>query len=250
MKQDTQFKKISSVSEVASQVAHFLGQDSFDENCWVIFDVDYTLTMPMLEYNERNYPVIQKSLNEILSEIKDRETLDRLCSSSVFLSQTLIEKQLPDVLKNLSQKGARVFALTAALGAEKLRKHRFQTLISLGVNFSGAFDFSEMDLDDIPPYIGYKSGYYNGVLYANGECDSANDKGKVLKSFISKVGKLPTHIVIIDDRKKNLEDLQLALAELGIKFLGLLYTNNREYEVMPEAFLRQRVHGMLNNLEV
>ncbi|MCR5224484.1 MAG: DUF2608 domain-containing protein [Alphaproteobacteria bacterium] len=248
MEQTEQFKRISSVNEVMPAVADFLGSDSFDKNCWIIFDVDYTLTMPTMMYEGRNYPITQRSLISILSEIKDREILDRVCSSSVFLPQTLIEKQLPDALKNLNQRGARVFALTAALGAKKLRKHRFQTLNSLGVNFSDAFDFSEMDLDDIDPYIGYKLGYYNGVLYANGECDLTNNKGKVLKSFIKKIGQRPTHVVIVDDKKKNLENLQAAVTELGINYLGLLYTDSKEYEDLPSDILKQRIEEMQRNL--
>ena len=250
MEQVSQFKKISSVDEVAAQVAHFLEKDSFDENCWIIFDVDYTLTMPTMMYEGRNYPITQRSLVSILSEIKDREILDRVCSSSVFLPQILVDEQLPDALEKLSQKGAKMFALTAALGAEKLRKHRFTTLSELGINFSKAFDFSEMDLDDIASYIGYKSGYYNGVLYANGECDLTNNKGKVLKSFIKKIGQRPTHVVMVDDKKRNLESIQAAVTELGIDYLGLVYTDSREYEDLPETFLRQRVNKMLNNLEV
>lgn len=244
------FKKISSVSEVASEVKRFLEKDSFDENCWIIFDVDYTLTMPTMAYERKDYAVTQRSLAPILKTVTDGVLLDRLCSESVFFPQTLIEKQTPEVITALKERGAKVFALTAVLGAEKLRKHRFETLNKLGINFSDAFDFSEMDLDDIASYVGYKSGYYNGVLYANGECDLTNNKGKVLKSFMKKINKFPTHVVVIDDNERNLKSLCATLAELKTKFLGLLFTDSKEYEALPADFLNQEIRKMQGNLQL
>ncbi|MCR5224486.1 MAG: DUF2608 domain-containing protein [Alphaproteobacteria bacterium] len=247
--QTVPFKKISSISEVASEIERFVGKNAFNENCWVIFDVDYTLTMPTMAYEGKDYAITQRSLAPILKTITDRVLLDRLCSESVFFPQMLIEKQAPEVITTLKRKGVKVFALTAALGAEKLRKHRFETLNKLGINFRDAFDFSEMPLEDVAPYAEYTAGYSNGVLYANGECNPAG-KGKVLQSFMNKINKFPTHVIVIDDNERNLKSLCATLAELKIEFLGLLFTDSNEYEALPADFLNQEVKKMQGNLQL
>lgn len=238
------FEKASSTVEITPLIEGFLSESS---ECWVIFDVDYTLTMPEIMLGKRSYPISKKNMMQALSGIKDKDSFDRTYSSSIFFPRRLIDEKTPEVLSDLRKMGAKVFALTAALGKESLRRLRFDRLKLMGVDFSDAFDFSEVLLDDIPPFLGYRACYSEGILYANGEHGPNCNKGRVLTSFMEKIGRKPSCIVFIDDRKKNLEDLQKTFENTDIKFLGILYIDEKEYEEVPCAAISEQLADLLTN---
>lgn len=237
------FTGITVLRELISLTSSFFSKS---DNCWIIFDVDYTLTMPEIVFEEKSYGISKKNMMEALSDISNDKSFDRTYSSSIFLSRRLIDENAPEVIAELKKNGAKVFALTAALGKDSLRQLRFDRLKKMGVDFSDSFDFSEVLLDDIPPFLGYRARYSNGILYANGEHGPNCNKGFVLTSFMNKIGQKPTHIVFIDDRKKNLEDLQKTFENSEIKFFGILYADKKEYEEVPVDIIRKELTKLLS----
>lgn len=241
------FRTITSIRDVPTLVDKFLSASPKNSDCWIVFDVDYTLTMPTLIHENKNYVVTKESLSKAVADVKDNESFDRAISATLFFPQVLIDKTTPAILDNLRQKG-RVFALTAAVGSEKHKQVRSKTLNTMGVDFSKSFSPSEISLDDIKTYAGQCPSFSEGILYANGEMDPANNKGRVLVSFIEKIKKTPSCIIVIDDRKKNLEDIKKSLT--NIKFLGILYKNLSKYNDAPVEIVKKRISKVLTEKDL
>jgi hypothetical protein len=80
--------------------------------------------------------------------------------------------------------------------------------------------------NDFPLYNNFKPVFYKGLLCSNGEKNSAN-KGDVLINFLNVQKYCPKFVVMIDDRKQALVDVEVSLKSfdpkiqfLGINFLG------------------------------
>lgn len=239
------FKTVSSMSEVPNLVDKFLSENPGENGCWVVLDVDYTLTMPAMIHESKKCAISKESLSKVVVGIKDSKQFDRVISSTLFFPQVLIDEQTPEILYGLRKRGVNVFALTAAVGSEKHKQIRFETLRTIGINFSGAFSFTEASLDDIKPYSGQCPSFSNGVLYANGERDPNNNKGRVLASFMKKIKQSPSCIVVVDDRKRNLEDIEKSLENTNIKFLGVLYNDIKKYDDVPVDVLKKHISDVL-----
>lgn len=244
------FITISSIREVPVLVNKFLSENSEKNNYWVIFDVDYTLTMPMLVHENKKYVVTKESLTKAVEDIKDNEKFDRAISATLFFPQILIDERTLEILRALRKDGAKVFALTAAVGSEKHKRIREKNLNSMGVNFDEAFNFSEASLDDIKPYNDQRPSFSHGILYANGERDPNNNKGCVLASFMRKMWQYPACVVVVDDRKRNLEDIEKSLKNTNIKFLGILHNNVKKYNEAPASVLKKHISDVLKNEDV
>ena len=243
---------ISSMTDVFSKINSFIPEKEQNENCWIAFDVDYTLTVPAIEYNGETRSINHASFHDSLENIKEREDLDIIPAYAVsLLHEKLIDESTPEIIKKMQEKEMRIFALTACLHHEKLNHLRENHLNTLGINFKKAFDFSEVLLDEIEMHIGAHPGYLNGVLYTNGQFGSHN-KGTVLKAFMEKIKKVPSYFVIIDDRKKNLEQLQQIFSDHypDTKFLGILYSAEDQFENVPSDFLRENILGMIKKEKI
>lgn len=62
--------------------------------------------------------------------------------------------------------------------------------------------------------------YLQGILFVG----DYNKKGDVFIPFLSLINQSPKKIVFIDDKRKNVEELEQALAGSGIEYIGVYYT--------------------------
>lgn len=62
--------------------------------------------------------------------------------------------------------------------------------------------------------------YFEGILFVS----DFNKKGDVLLPFLSIVKQKPKKVVFLDDKKKNVEDLEATLSKEGIEYIGVYYT--------------------------
>lgn len=212
------------------------------EDILVAFDIDMTLTQP--DHPATYYPALKKYKLVYKDILKDLSPIQRdaVVTYTSELPQRLIEKDSPKVIKSLQDSGVKVIAFTARLSGHRddhKNKTIFKTrdrLQTMGFHFnvrgvSSYFDF--------PMYAGGYPMIYHGVLSSNGENTS---KGKVLNNFLynhdvvanakrSPFSFRPKVIVMVDDKKSNLEDIQKALAEKNpdIKFVGFEFTGTFDY---------------------
>lgn len=66
----------------------------------------------------------------------------------------------------------------------------------------------------------YPTLYTQGVFFA-GDC---NRKGDVFMPFVAKTGTRPKKVVFIDDKRKNIDELEVLLEKEGIDYVGVHYT--------------------------
>ena len=237
-KEEKPIISVRSINEVQAKVNEILKIQKAEE-VLVVFDVDMTLTQP--DHPATYYPAIKKyqhSLKTIFSDLTPDQQ-DMALTLTTKSPQLLIEKDSPKIVKAMQDKGVKVIALTESLSGHR-DDHKNKTVFkrrdklqSLGFDFSFSpivdvyqsvirFD-KEYDYQSVPLYaMGYPI-FYHGVLCANGENNIG--KGNALSLFLWKlclpsksiskcaiiVDHIPKVIIVVDDKKKNLDDMQNVL---------------------------------------
>lgn len=241
--QEKPMSLVKSIHEVQTKVSEILKTEN-PENVLVVFDIDMTLTQP--DHPATFYPNLKKHQN-VMKNIRDElapEQRDYLATSTLQLPQRLIEKDSPKIIKSMQAKGIKVIALTATLtgswkdSENKIIFKRKDDLQALGFDFS--FQGRVVSYTNFPLYADGYPTLYHGILCSNGE-ESGVGKGKVLSAFLRQVGTtkggayrtgyVPKIIIMADDKKKNLEDVQKAMATdfPDIQFIGIEYQGAFDY---------------------
>lgn len=206
----------------------------------MIFDLDETLTTRKLKYGNKEYEISYDHLKPIINKIDISEDMkyDLLRWGSYSL-QTLIDPKINEVFDSMRVKKLKLLSCTACAS-----KHRFlntETINRIGLNFDDAFDFSEKVLEDIPIDKGEHPVYYHGFIFSNG----GKNKGIAIKSFVDTLETKPQHIIMVDDRKINLANIEEALKNTGIKFIPIYINNNIILEDVPEKILKDYINKIL-----
>lgn len=249
---------VQSIHEVEIKVEEILKtQDAKD--VLVVFDVDMTLTQP--EHPATYYPALKKYsqfLKEIFKELSPYQR-DTAVTLTTKLPQRLIEKDSPKIISRLQAKGIKIIAFTASLSGswkdskDKIIFKRRDALQRLGFNFS--FSGRVVSYMDFSMYADGYPILYHGVLCANGE-NNGIGKGKVLEAFLKQVSHnkdgskyyVPKVVVMVDDKKKNLEDIQKVLLDSypDIEFIGVEYQGTFNYA--PKDVTEADFIGFWNDL--
>ena len=259
---------VHSIHEVQAQVDELL-KTQRAEDILVVFDVDMTLTQP--DHPATYYPAVKKFktfIKNIFASLTPTQR-DIALTLTTKLAQRLIEKDSPKIVKSMQGKGVQVIAFTASLTGHKndnksktIFKRR-DALHNMGFDFS----FQQMVREHNGchwsriAFEKYADGYpmfYQGILCANGE-NNGIGKGKVLVAFLSECSpkicdhkshilfRQDTHveahhckapsvyepkvIVMVDDKKANIEDAKsvLATSHPNILFVGIEYQGAFDY---------------------
>jgi len=220
----------------------------------VAFDIDMTLTQP--NHPAVYYPAIKKYVDvyeTILGQLTPEQKDLAATLTTQLVPQKLVEDGTPQIIKALEQKGVKVIALTSSLAgplpASKdqiiaLRKDQLQ---KMGLDFSKSLQEFVTDLKfiDFKKYAGSYPMFYHGILSANGEGNVS--KGQVLTALLSHIGKVrkpgfrPKVVIMIDDKKKHLEDIgkHLKSYDPSIQFIGIQYEgafNSAPQDISKEDF--------------
>lgn len=200
------------------------------ENILVGFDVTMTITHPQeaaaFYHNIVKYKDIYKDLMAPLS----KESKDKVLTAIQVNPPVLVEPNTPEIIKSLQDKKVKTIAITAVLsgvlneGGEASQNIVYNQLNDLGVDFENSFNTSEIIFTEVDEYNSNHPVFYKGILVTNGE-GNINGKGEVLVSFMKSNNFSPEVIVMIDDKLKNLENMEAALKayNANIKFVGLEY---------------------------
>lgn len=201
----------------------------------VVFDVDYVLTHPAESaYQFANFAQNINFIKKLFLSLSPLQR-DLFANLMVFDSQgsILVEKKTPDLISELQKKGYKTIALTATLTSsiEKmdLKKNRVDSLKKMGIDFSTSFtESNQIDFTSLIPNRETYPLFFEGILFSNGE-NQANQKGVVLKEFLKTTQFTPKQIIVIDDRKPNLDSIYDSLKDSGIEIIGLHYKGSFLY---------------------
>lgn len=215
-------------------------QKTKPEDVLVAFDIDMTLTQP--DHPAAYYPTIikyRKTYKEITEPLSNEQHDLLLMHMVSDVRQKLVEDSTPAVIQALQDQGIRVIAFTASLTGRmgtcnRLEERRYNHLKSLGLNFERAFLLQEIIFKDLPSYRNNYPVFYKGVLCSNGE-KGKTSKGSVLVAFLQALNIKPEVIILVDDKKKHLEDVEvfLNIHNPDVCFIGIEYKGAFSY-VPPE----------------
>ena len=229
--------KIDSMKQVQEKIDAIL-QPYQRDKCLLAFDIDMTLVVP--NHPAAFFPNIKK-YHDIMKECflgLDSEQLDVVLNLLVLnLPQKVIEEDASKIIAQYQQQGIKTIAFTACLSGklgevDRIEQVRYETLKSLGFSFSKTFPaIQDETLEDIPQYRSHHPVFYKGILVSNGE-RGISCKGRTLISFLNKFHFSPQVIVLVDDKRKNLEDVERALKDYNnsIRFVGIEYTKGLSFE--------------------
>lgn len=242
-KEEKSIMPVNSIHEVQAKVDEILKTQQA-EDVLVVFDIDMTLTQP--DHPATYYPSIIK-FRSIIKNIFEHLTpaqRDIALTLTTELTQRLIEKDSPKIVKAMQDKMVNIIALTAILtGSWKDSKNKIifkrrDDLQKFGFNFS--FQGRVVPYMNFPKYVDGYPMLYHGVLCSNGENNEIG-KGKVLGAFLRQVGMtkgsrygsgyVPKIVIMVDDKEKNLVDVQKTLAVdfPDIQFIGIKYEGALDY---------------------
>ncbi|MDE3046269.1 MAG: DUF2608 domain-containing protein [Verrucomicrobiota bacterium] len=182
----------------------------------VLLDIDDTLLIPvqMLGCDEWFQHRMKKHSAEGLSaEDSLEKSLAEWEAVRHLTKMDLVEADTNAIVQRMQAQGYMIMGLTTQGLALATR-----TVLQLGEH--------QIDLLQTAPS---KSDFYlaqnsHGVLYRHGILfTSGTKKGKALLAFCDDIGYKPSRVLFINDKATHLADVESAVQERGIPFLGLRY---------------------------
>lgn len=210
------------------------------EDLYALVDVDYTITVPA--HPATHAPNVKQhytAFNQLTQTLTPDELEKFENLALVQQPQQVIDPKVQSYLAQLKKNQIKTTAITAMLCASltpdthSMTQWRYESLRALDIDFSESFPHIDVfDFTDIPSYLAAHPQYYKGILCTNGELGQ-HHKGTVLDAFLKHTGYRPKVIVMIDDRLKNLEDVQATLQGSSIRFIGLHYQGGLQFVEQP-----------------
>lgn len=182
--------------------------------------------------NMKRFSTISK---RIMKEIPADKQMLFLSLMTVSSDPVLIDDRTPQFLQQVIQRGIPAMALTTANltgqfeKISKMEHWRIEGLRQLGIDFSKTAPFqTPLIFDDLTPYRGNYTTYFNGVLFVN---DTTVSKGEAFLSFLEKTDFYPNKVIFVDDREDKLKSLEAAIQKLDkqIEYHGFHYIGAQNY---------------------
>jgi hypothetical protein len=214
------------------------------EDILIVFDVNYTLIfvdhpamfIPNIKAHAKEMQIVMDGLSK-----EQQNIVIGLATKAD--PQKVVEECIPEVVQRLQSKGIKTLAFSAALSGDLSgldSKAWFRTTLqSFDIDFSLSFPKLESFIfDDFSSYANSYPMYHEGIILTN-----KSDKGAVLVSFLKRTGYHPKVVVLIDNKKSNVGEMDAALKAFDpdIVFIGYDYNRGQEYspqEIDNDSFLK------------
>ncbi len=204
------------------------------EDILVAFDIDMTLIQP--EHPALYYPNMRKHAEIYLDHMK---TLTPAQRDYTILLVTQVGPRRPvedttlETFVSIQKRGVKVIGFTASPAGKidpSCEAHivtRQKYLQEMGFDFSESFPLSldTVVFSDLPHHLEGHPTFHKGILCSNGESHPHVNKGSVLLTWLTHMESQNYHpkvILLVDDRKKNHEDVARVLTP-DIHFKGIEY---------------------------
>jgi phosphoserine phosphatase len=203
-----------------TKLADFI--DHADKDTLLIFDIDSTVVEPVQMLGGDAW--FWNSLQKELKEGKNKEDALNTVIKPWLEAQKVtdvhpVEPNTASVIKRAQESGIKVMALTSR--PHQLAETTLKQLHSVSVDFTLNPPLKK-DMN-----LGADFGrYISGIIFAanlNGDNFVAHNKGAVLVKFLNKLKYNPKKIMFIDDRKKNINNVDEALNSRNIPNLCIRY---------------------------
>ncbi len=208
--------------ETILDLEQFLTHDA--DKTLLLFDVGDVLLVPEGALLQGEVKKMREQLRaEHLSPLGDERHKHLWSQILINEKRQLVEAHTPKIIKDLQEKGVKIMALTALqtgqLGAiESMEDWRLAHLARHGIHFTPVAQNQEHFVLDELYQDGFSPVYKKGALFTYKQ-----SKGQVLTAFLNRINWMPQHIVFVDDKRANIEDVAEASDKLAIPFTGAHY---------------------------
>jgi hypothetical protein len=187
-----------------------------NNNTLVLFDIDHTLLQSIFSSKPRKMQYFSNLIdfcfnNKFTQFIIQKTIIPLLNKVYKLIPQKGVEEEMAKLIHRLQKENIPILALTkrktsnnADVTARQLKK--------IGVDFSK----SKLALKKVvltPP-----ASFAQGIIATAG-----TNKGTILDEFLKKTDSSFSKIILIDDKLKNLYDVDEALKKMNIDFTGIRY---------------------------
>lgn len=213
-----------------------------DAQTLVVFDIDYTLTMPNEPaFHMTLFKQYKPSIKEWIKNLTEEEKFWLAPYLVVHGRSQLIEQGTPHLIASLQQKGVKAIALTACPSIElpsigNLAEWRNREFQAMGIDFYASFPLiAPFQMTSCKEQWGTYPGYYRGILFCNSspflKATGFASKGEVLRQFLEKADWKPHRVIFVDDDSQNLDSVGQEMEKWGVSYTGLLYTGAQSIAV-------------------
>lgn len=133
-------------------------------------------------------------------------------------SMVPVQQTTAGIMRKLQKNGMPMIGLSSRYIEMAYQTH--QQLRSMFIHLERGALYPE----DIELFAPFPAKYIEGILF----CGLKNDKGTTLLNFQNLIKYTPARIVFIDDDLMNLKNIEKAVENRGISFIGLHYTYVKE----------------------
>jgi hypothetical protein len=190
-----------------------------EANTLFAFDLDDTVFYGKNSLSRTNW--FETSLKNMLAKGQTKEEAFKTLLPFYVVVQDhaklrIIDNRLPQIFKTLKEKGSTLIGLTARTPA--LYSSTVEKLHSMNISFSKNDFLNTPYSFDTNKQVWLK----DSIIFCNG-----SNKGKMLKSFLKQAkekGVTFKKVIMIDDTKRHVIDVQNELSSLDIDYLGIHYT--------------------------
>lgn len=188
-----------------------------DEETWFLVDLDNTMFEGAQALGHANwfYDELQQRMQKGMSR---EDAIRDFYPSWIKIQKICRVKPLEDdfvpTLISLQNRGITIMGLT----------HRQPLVANSTVHQVSSLDFefnkTAPSRETLTIPANYTTLYLQGILFVS----DYNKKGDVFLPFLSIINQKPRKVVFIDDKRKNVEELEEALNKIGIEYIGIYYT--------------------------
>lgn len=187
-----------------------------DEETWFLVDLDNCMFEAAQALGHANwfYDELQKKIEKGMSRDEAiAEAYPDWIKTQKACKVKPLDDQFVPTLQALQSKGIPIMAVTHR--QPSVADSTIRQVNSLGCDFLTTAP--SKDSFSVPAKA--STLYLKGILFVS----DYNKKIDVFEKFISVINKSPKRVVFIDDKRKNVEELE-ALAKYGIEYIGIHYT--------------------------
>lgn len=186
-----------------------------DENTWVLFDIDDTLVESELQVGRAKW--FFHEVEKLTSQGYDFETaILELYPEWIHLQEVCPirtpEPQIPQIVYEIQQSAGAVLGVTAR--HPPISVATLKQLAYIGINFT--FTAPECPKLEVQPPVHWEGG----VLFLT----DFNRKGEIFRKWLEYSHIRPQKVILIDDGKENLIQMEEEMAKMNIPFTGFHYT--------------------------
>jgi len=215
-----------------------------DEDTWFLVDLDNTLFegKQALGHTEWFYDKANvKIRNGMTLEEATRECYPEWIEVQKVCAVKPVEEAFIPAIILLQHRGIVVMGLTHR--QPSIADSTVRQVKSLGFTFAPSAPVKNV----FPVPSDTPTLYSQGILFTG----EYNKKGEIFVRFLSLINQKPKKVVFIDDKRKHVEEVERALVQQGIEYIGVHYTaiEHAEKVFFPELaeFQYQYLNTIMSN---